>query len=249
MTDQKRKAEAPDRAEPQSGTRSAQVSRTLREIVSAYAQEDLADELIHEALSDAGLASLPERADSLREFAEVELRHAVEGALGADAAEAVVSGLEPMLTVLERMDHRRSAPPPARGEPTTRVPRSGPAKIARVAILTEDARLAVRVRVALGAGLELARYRSLEELGQRGRIHTSLIVDCRPMHAPGALVAGANVAREALARTDVLLLFAGVNERSALRRACPAAGVIVCSSRDVDDAELADLLGTFIGTK
>jgi hypothetical protein len=40
-----------------------------------------------------------------------------------------------------------------------------------------------------------------------------------------------------------------VSERSALRSACPAAGVIVCSSRDVDDGELAELLATFIGTR
>jgi hypothetical protein len=244
----KRQSDAAAPAEPQSGTRSAQVSRTLREIVSSFAREELADELIYEALAEAGLASLPERADALREFAEVELRQAVGSALGADAADAVVNGLEPMLVVLERMDQRRSSPPPA-GSSDGSLPRSGPSRMARVAILTEDARLAVRVRVALGAGQDLARYRSLEELSQRGRIHTSIIVDCRPLQTPGALVASASDAREALTRTDVLLLFAGVSERSALRRACPSAGVIVCSSRDVEDTELAELLATFLGTK
>jgi hypothetical protein len=229
--------------EPQSGTRSAQVSRTFREVVSAYATADLADELIHEALADAGLRALPERADVLRELIEVELRHAVLATLGPDAAEAVVEGLEPMLEVLDRMDQRRSAAPRE-----SAAPRSGPSRIARVAILTEDPRLAVRVRVGLGAGQELARYRSLDELAERGRIHASVIIDCRPFDRLGALVASATEARTALARTDILLLFADVAERSALRSACPMAGVIVCSSRDVDDAELAELLGTFVGT-
>lgn len=230
----------------------------MREIVSAYAKDELADDLIYEALADAGLAALPERADDLREFAAVELRHAVASALGPDAADAVVTGLEPMLDVLSRMDQRasdqkRSVPPP-RGEADgarfrSEAPRSGPAKVARVAIITDDARLAVRVRVALGAGQDLARYRSLEELGQRGRIHASIVVDCRPLGGAAGLITSANDARDAIGRTDVLLLFAGVSERSALRRACPSAGVIVCSSRDVDDTELADLLATFVGTK
>ncbi len=248
MTDRARRASAPERAEPQSGTRSSQVARTIREIVTAFAKEDLADELIHEALSEAGLTSLPERAAELREFATVELRHAIAGALSADAAGAVVEGLEPMLGVLDQMDQRRS---PRSEEPTQRVslPRSGLARVARVAVVTDDARLAVRVRVALGASQELARYDSLEELSQRGRIHSSLIIDCRPLRRPGALVASASEAREALARTDVFLLFAGVGERSALRTACPAAGVIVCSTRDVEDAELGELLATFVGTR
>ena len=237
-------------SEPQSGTRLAQVSRTVREVISGFATEELTDELIHEALAVAGLASLPEKAEPLREFAFVELRHALAAALGADAAEAIVLGLGPMLEVLERMDQRRTAPPP----PGTSVaasfhPRSGPAKIARTAIITTDARLAVRVRLALGGGQEVARYASFAELGVRGRIHGSLIIDCRPLGGAPGLVAAAAEATTSIARTDVLLLFADVTERSALRGAHPAAGVIVCSSRDVGDEELADLLATFVGTR
>lgn len=237
----------PEHAAPESGTRSVQVARTLREIVSAYAKEELADELIHEALADAGLATLPSTAAALRELIEVELRHAVQAALGADAAEAVLTGLEPMLQVLERIDRRPSSPPTIR-EPIGRGLATHPAKMARVAILTDDARLAIRVRVALGHGQELARYRSFEELGERGRVHTNVIVDCRLVGGADGLATSAVDAIGALTRSDVLLLFAGVSERTALRRVCPGAGVIVCSTRDVDDVELAELLTTFVGS-
>lgn len=220
-------------SDPRVAERAVQVCQAFREIVRAFAKAELADELIHEALSDAGLGALPVSTSELREFAEVELHHAVADALGLDAAEAVVSGLEPMLALLARADLQ---PNPAADvitvvTPCGYSPASGPAAIARLAIVTPDPWLALRVRVALGGTHELAHYGSLAELGEQGHLHRSVIIDCRSLEGASGLAASATAAAFASARTDVLLLFAGVSERSALRTACPSAGLIMCSMR------------------
>lgn len=224
---------------PQSGVRDAQVAQAIREAVGAFANHTVAEELIHEALVEAQLPNLPDGADVLRAFVEVELRGVILTALGEDVADAVVAELGPMITVLERIDARR-----ATGPRTVPPPGTPALAHARTAIVTGDARLAVRVRVALGGGSDLVRYERFSDLAARGRVHSSVIVDCR-----GLAVASLHEAGVCLARTDVLLLFASVSERTTLRGLCPTAGAIVCVSRDVDDAELPTVLGSFLGTR
>jgi hypothetical protein len=75
-------------------------------------------------------------------------------------------------------------------------------------------------------------------------VHSSVILDCRGVDL-AALGAGA----PCLSRADVLLLFAGVTERTTLRGLCPTAGAIVCVSRDVGDPELASVLASFLGVR
>lgn len=221
--------------------RSVQVTRLFREILSPFAQPELVDAVMREALRHAGHACLARTADGLREFAAVDLHRAVARALGLDVAEAVASSIEPMLVVLARTDgdqtHASGVATPA-NDPYP----SGPRPITRVALVTEDPWLALRVGTGLGDAIELEHYASLGEFGRHGRNHASIIVDCRSFQGSSGLAASAADAVDALTRTDVLLLHAGMSERSALRNACPGVGVILCSmsvSREV----IADFIG------
>lgn len=74
--------------------------RALRELLESFASVAVTTDILTHALSDAGYAAPPARADELAEFAEGPLRSEITAVLGSEVADAVVDGLAPILAMM-----------------------------------------------------------------------------------------------------------------------------------------------------
>lgn len=102
----------PSGVSPISGPWSANVSRTLRETLEAFASEAVTSEILMNALADGGYDAPPERADDLEDFANHTLRAEITAVLGGEVADAVVDGLAPVLLMMRRAERSTSVPEP-----------------------------------------------------------------------------------------------------------------------------------------
>ncbi len=118
---------------PISGPWSANVSRTLRETLEAFASEMVTSEILMNALADGGYDAPPERADDLEDFANGSLRAEITAVLGGEVADAVIEGIGPVLIMMRRSERDTSvpratspspspSPPPSTTRPNTPTP-------------------------------------------------------------------------------------------------------------------------------
>ncbi|MDQ3031855.1 MAG: hypothetical protein M3Y87_05510 [Myxococcota bacterium] len=217
--------------------------RAVREAVSAYASEPVAERLLESALATAALAGVPRSPRALERFVARCLRPEIAEVLGEEAADGVV---ERLATVITAIDWRDAGVPLDHGD--TFIPDQS-AESCRVIVLGDDARLAATLRLELRGGAIVVSYPTLREAdgdGALGRSRCAIVLDGRCVDPLGSSV-GPKVDGKAL----VAVLAWGAPEAVAARaRTSFAAPVpIVGCGEEVTIEELALLLRARLGLR
>lgn len=215
--------------------------RAVREAVSAYASEPVAERLLEDALSAAALAGVPRSPRALERFVARCLRPEVQSVLGEEAADGVVARLA---TVITAIDWRDGGVPLERGD--TFIP-DETAEACRVIVLGDDVRLAATLRLELRGRATVVSYptlRDAERDGALGRTRCAIVLDGRCADPLGS---GPKVAAKEL----VAVLAWGAPEAIAHRaRGSFAAPVpLVGCGEEVTIEELALLLRARLGIR
>ncbi|WP_157069673.1 hypothetical protein [Sandaracinus amylolyticus] len=235
MSGSRRPPPANDPADP--------LRRAVREAISAYAPDEVAERALQVALERASLTGVPRSPRALRRFVELWLRAEIVARLGEEAADGVSDRLA---RVIAAIDWRDGGAPTANG--ATWSPDEGGAKRPRVIVISSDVRLAAGIRLELEGRAVVVGHPELGEairVGALGSAPCALVLDGRSADA---------IAKDALraeGASIVAVLAWGTKEdlaqraRDVLGRDVP----VVRCGEEVTVEELALLLGARLGLR
>lgn len=223
----------------------------MRESLAGLAHEVVVDDILYDAMVDAGIAVLPSEGSELVSFVERLLLPAVERSLGGNACNVLRQRLAPALRMA---DVRAAGPGDSRpGARATFRPRKSLSVIPGaplehpVVILTMDDRLIATVRDSLARLSTLTTFSSAYDLAKEERMRPSLLVpailvDCRQ----GAL-GGTLEPLPSLEGAPVVLWSARPFHRGQLEKALPGTRLAGECAPGVPLAEAALLLRHALG--
>ncbi|MBW2462244.1 MAG: hypothetical protein JRH11_11410 [Deltaproteobacteria bacterium] len=229
------------------------VARSVQEALSAVLAPDQARLVFDMALMFAQLGAVPEEASRARTFVDDSLRRAIESYVGSDAAESVVEGLEPILSMMGSHIRMRSDEPPTAQSGETATPLLPPVSVpiaqSRLILVSSLDRTSIQgIARQLFATARVRQIRNVFELLTAVEMNTGeapvMVVDCSlPAVDPMTL---ATMLPAEIQEAKVVLWGATRRQRDELEKEAPIARFWVPCPSTTNHDQLAELLRSFL---